>query len=106
LHPAMALWTSLAYSFFPRPDSISTELVTTSVFQCRNRQFKCLPDRSSPRSPTAAGRAAGPSGRSAGGFHPRPAIGDQGGEAADHRECNVGRPSGHVICLLQGERCV
>jgi hypothetical protein len=37
--PASAtVCASLAYSFLPRPESISSEPMTTSVFQCRTRQ--------------------------------------------------------------------
>src|SRR5688500_17506895 len=33
--PSATAWASLAYSFLERPDSISSEATTTSVFQCR-----------------------------------------------------------------------
>jgi len=33
--PSATAWASLAYSFLERPDSISRDATTTSVFQCR-----------------------------------------------------------------------
>jgi hypothetical protein len=40
---AATVCASLAYSFLPRPQSISSWLMTTSVFQCRTRYCQVNP---------------------------------------------------------------
>jgi hypothetical protein len=72
-----AAWALLAYSFLPRPESISSELTTTSVFQCLldSVKFDPLSEGGLPLLTWSPQRCAAGGGSQAPSFHSQPSSG-------------------------------